>query len=242
LGKWVKLGIPVIAIALFSITVVSTVDAQGNYSIPSWVKGIAGFWAEDKISDQEFGEGLAFLIDQGIIDVPKITELENRVNELENENAQLKSQLGGTSSDTYPTPSVEGDIFVSLPLGSGVPGCEDFDSCYIPSTVFVNPGESVVWFNDDNAAHTVTSGTAADGPDGAFDSSMFMSGEAFSVEFNFEGEYPYFCMLHPWMVGEVIVSSSLYPSQDYYHPFLMPLCLANWSHAAPKRLDGTPSP
>jgi len=31
--------------------------------------------------------------------------------------------------------------------------------------------------NFDSAAHTVTSGTPADGPDGIFDSSLFMSGE-----------------------------------------------------------------
>ena len=37
----------------------------------------------------------------------------------------------------------------------------------------------VVWSNDDTAAHTVTSGTPAEGPDGIFDSSMFMAGTTF---------------------------------------------------------------
>ena len=212
-----KYIIIIIVIAVFPITFVSSVDAQGKYSIPAWVKGIAGFWAEDKISDQEFGEGLSFLIDQGIIDTPKITELENKVAQLEAENAKLRSQQGSTSPPiTTPPPSYGYEIIVSIPAGSAVPGCEEYDACYIPSIVFVNPGETVTWYNDDNAAHTVTSGTPSDGPDGAFDSSLIMGGDAFSVDFNFEGKYPYFCMMHPWQIGEVIVSSESYPSEDYY--------------------------
>lgn len=69
-----------------------------GYEIPSWVKGVAGFWAEDKISDQDFGEGLTFLIEQGIIKIPKIIELENQVAQLEAEIASLKNQGGGIQS------------------------------------------------------------------------------------------------------------------------------------------------
>jgi len=102
-------------------------------------------------------------------------------------------------------------VIVSAPAGSGVPGCEKTNQCFIPPTVTINIGDTVVWSNDDTAAHTVTSGTAADGPDGAFDSSLFMSGTSYSVEFNFEGEYQYFCMVHPWMVGVVSVGPPIVP-------------------------------
>ena len=101
MGNGLKIWIPVIIVSLIiSITLASSVDAQGKYSIPAWVKGVAGFWAEDKISDQEFGEGLTFLIDQGIIKVPKITELENRVRQLENENAELQAILNSEIIET----------------------------------------------------------------------------------------------------------------------------------------------
>ncbi|MDH5665002.1 MAG: PEFG-CTERM sorting domain-containing protein, partial [Nitrosopumilus sp.] len=70
----------------------------------------------------------------------------------------------------------------------------------------VNPGDEVVWSNDDTAAHTVTSGTAANGPDGLFDSSLFMAGTTFSHKFDTLGVYDYFCMVHPWMVGQVFVT------------------------------------
>ena len=73
-------------------------------------------------------------------------------------------------------------------------------------------GGEVTWSNDDSAAHTVTSGGAATGgPDGNFDSSLFMAGTTFSVVFDDydEGEYPYFCIVHPWMSGVVIIGEAM---------------------------------
>ncbi len=101
---------------------------------------------------------------------------------------------------------VEFDGVVSLPDGSGVPGCDETNECYIPYNVSISVGDEVTWSNDDSAAHTVTSGTPADGPDGNFDSSLFMAGNTFSVTFDEAGEYPYFCMVHPWMIGNVSVN------------------------------------
>ena len=94
---------------------------------------------------------------------------------------------------------------VSAPPGSAVPGCEETNECYIPADVSVDVGGEVTWTNDDTAAHTVTSGTPEGGPDGVFDSSLFMAGTTFSHTFEEEGVYPYFCMVHPWMVGTVTV-------------------------------------
>ena len=95
---------------------------------------------------------------------------------------------------------------ISLPEGSGVPGCDETNECYIPYHVTVSAGEEITWSNDDSAAHTVTSGTPAGGPDGIFDSSLFMAGGTFSVTLDEAGEYPYFCMVHPWMIGIVTVN------------------------------------
>jgi len=96
---------------------------------------------------------------------------------------------------------------VIVPEGSQLPGCEDTDECWFPSVVTVDVGETVTWSNVDTAAHTVTSGTAADGPDGIFDSSLFMAGTTFEVTFDEAGTFEYFCMVHPWMAGQVIVGA-----------------------------------
>jgi plastocyanin len=98
------------------------------------------------------------------------------------------------------------DGVISLPEGSGVPGCDATNECYIPYHVTVSAGEEITWSNDDSAAHTVTSGTPTDGPDGLFDSSLFMAGGTYSVTLDEAGEYPYFCMVHPWMIGIITVN------------------------------------
>jgi len=97
---------------------------------------------------------------------------------------------------------------VSIPKGSSVPGCDETNECYIPYEVTIDVGGEVTWSNDDSAAHTVTSGSAADGPSGVFDSSLFMAGATFSHKFTDAGTFPYFCMVHPWMSGVVVVQEA----------------------------------
>jgi predicted secreted protein with PEFG-CTERM motif len=90
--------------------------------------------------------------------------------------------------------------------GSSVPGCEETaDGCFIPSPVTIDIGATVTWENNDTAAHTSTAGSAVDGPSGVFDSSLIMAGSSFSHTFDSAGTYDYFCMVHPWMSGTVIV-------------------------------------
>ncbi len=96
-------------------------------------------------------------------------------------------------------------IEVNIPEGTGILGCEETNECFIPYEVVIAVGGQVIWNNVDTAAHTVTSGNPADGADGKFDSSIFMSGTTFSNTFDEVGEYEYFCMVHPWMNGIVQV-------------------------------------
>ena len=105
---------------------------------------------------------------------------------------------------TMETVQVSAEI-VSIPEGSGVPGCEETDECYIPSTLNISAGTTVVWENNDAAAHLATSGTPDGGPDGIFDSGMIMGGATYEYEFTETGEFVYYCLVHPWMIGTVIV-------------------------------------
>ena len=93
--------------------------------------------------------------------------------------------------------------------GSSTPGCEDTaEGCFIPSPVTIDIGATVTWENNDTAAHTSTAGSAADGPSGVFDSSLIMAGSSFSHTFDDAGSFDYFCMVHPWMSGTVIVEDA----------------------------------
>jgi len=108
------------------------------------------------------------------------------------------------------TPSAyAAEVEVKNAPGSSVPGCEDTNECFIPSPVNIAIGDTVTWMNDDTAAHTSTSGSAADGPDGNWDSSLVMVDQSFSHTFDEAGEFPYFCMVHPWMTGMVNVGEAM---------------------------------
>ncbi len=67
----------------------------------------------------------------------------------------------------------------------------------------------IEWGNADTEAHTVTSGTPVDGPDGKFDSSLFGPGNSFKFQFRETGTYDYFCTIHPWMIGVINVVEAL---------------------------------
>lgn len=107
---------------------------------------------------------------------------------------------------TATVPVVFAETFhVDIPEGTSDMGCETTDECYIPFGVKIDVGDEVVWTNQDVAFHTVTSGNPTDGPDGLFDSGMFKLDEQFSHKFEQSGNYDYFCTLHPWMQGEIVV-------------------------------------
>ena len=86
------------------------------------------------------------------------------------------------------------------------------DGCYTPVTATVDIGGDVTMTNTDpTGVHTFTSGTV-DGftpqPDGVFDSGVLMSGDAFDWTPTEAGTYPYYCMLHTWMIGEIVVQAA----------------------------------
>jgi len=92
LGNWLKIGIPVIAVAILSITVIS-ISAAEEGLIPSWIKLTAGFWVNDQISDSEFISALQFLVKEGILVIP------------EKDTASQSSSIVTTPTSSTPTPT-----------------------------------------------------------------------------------------------------------------------------------------
>ncbi len=95
-------------------------------------------------------------------------------------------------------------INVSIPDGAGVIGAEKV--YYDPETIEIDAGDTISWTNDDIVAHTVTSGSTEAGITDLFDSGLMAIGAAYEHTFSEAGEYEYFCILHPWMEGMVIVN------------------------------------
>lgn len=121
--------------------------------------------------------------------------------------------FGLVGPDTYlinePEPEVveegmlipEGTIVFPIIIleGSDQPDAPDYD----PDVAEVQRGTFVQWFNEDAVLHTVTS--FADAGE-AFDSGLMNAGDVFLIDTaELQGEYEYYCMVHPWMVSTLIV-------------------------------------
>ncbi len=108
------------------------------------------------------------------------------------------------------TPAAFAEVTIEPVAGSGVPGCEETaEGCYSPAEVTVVVGEVVIFSNTDTAAHTFTSGTpGGDDVMEIFDSSLLPAGDSSEWTPDTLGEFPYFCMIHPWMAGTILVEAA----------------------------------
>ena len=97
---------------------------------------------------------------------------------------------------------IKGDVV--MPTKVSRPGCDEVDRCYIPSVIVIDSGKQVTWVNEDSAFHSVTSGFYGE-PTELFDSGHLDPFESYTLDFDEVGTYDYFCTLHPWMKGQVIV-------------------------------------
>jgi len=88
--------------------------------------------------------------------------------------------------------------------------CQASLDCYTPSIVTVSVGNVVTMINSDSTAamHSFTSGSV-DGftpsPSGTFDTGIMSADDTFEWTPETTGEVPYYCLLHTWMQGTIIV-------------------------------------
>ena len=120
----------------------------------------------------------------------------------------LVSAQQTNSSSTTSTNSTGGNSVSIVPNASTMT-----DKAFVPNPLNAKVGDTVTWTNKDTIFHTVTSGTGpSDTTHGKeFDSglsgptALTTQGKTFSHKFMTAGEFPYFCQLHPTMVGKVVV-------------------------------------
>ncbi|HUU49275.1 MAG TPA: plastocyanin/azurin family copper-binding protein [Nitrosopumilaceae archaeon] len=160
-------------------------------------------WHEDPFGDiaQKVRENAG--VEKKII---KVEETKAEVEETKAEVEEMEVEVEEMEVEEVSESSGPQTVSVDIPTGTAVPGCEETDECFLPSSVTINTGDVVEWTNSDIAAHTVTAGSPADGPSGVFDSSLVLGGTQYAHTFEETGSYDYFCMVHPWMVGIVQVN------------------------------------
>ncbi len=75
------------------------------------------------------------------------------------------------------------------------------DDAFAPAKLTISAGQTVTFTNRDDDAHTVTA------TDGSFDSKGLDTNGAWRHTFSAAGTYTYFCSLHPFMKGTIVVKA-----------------------------------
>jgi plastocyanin len=112
---------------------------------------------------------------------------------------------------TNQTTTVAANAQVTISKGASLTnGTCSATTCFNPNVVNVNVGGTVTWTNADTVGHTATSGKPSDNTTGTvWDSSLIKAGGTYtSPPFTTAGTYNYFCQVHPWMTGQVIVGAA----------------------------------
>jgi aldose sugar dehydrogenase len=86
----------------------------------------------------------------------------------------------------------------------GVKGLQSYD----PNPINIKVGDTITWTNADVVSHTVTSGKDYNAQTSGklFNSGGIISNGVFSQKFDKAGAFDYFCLFHPDMKGQIIVS------------------------------------
>ena len=101
----VRILLPILVVFLIGIFAIlpsafaedDTSDQQdAEFTLPSWIKAIAGYWHADKIPDQQFLGMIEYLIDNEIIVLPSTEEGANTSNQVP---AWVKNNAGWWASD-----------------------------------------------------------------------------------------------------------------------------------------------
>ena len=157
--------------------------------------------AKDKATKDKAAADAKAAKDKAIADAKAAKDKAKAEAKAAKDKAKAKSKETGKKSTNTGT----AETTVVIGKGSSTPGCDNTNSCFTPNAAKVSIGGKVTWRNDDTASHTAISGTDAIA-DGIFDSGLFGPGKTFSFKFDKAGTYNYYCQVHPWMKGSVIVS------------------------------------
>ena len=179
-------------VILLSVVVISSV-------------GIASAALSDEKRIDKLQAAIDKLLDRiGVLEDKK-ADLYDRINDIDDRIDKLQEKANKKQSLLYAINGTE-LIYIESAAGSGTPGCEETpEGCFIPSIATIGVGGKVIFPNTDNVAHTFTSGSPADGPSSVFDSGLVFVGSSFEWSPTEAGEVPYFCMVHPWKTGSIIV-------------------------------------
>jgi plastocyanin len=125
-----------------------------------------------------------------------------KINNYTNEQPQAPNTNETSATNKTTSIATSSISTVSIASGSSLPSNREF---YVPKIIETSVGSMITWKNEDFTPHTVTSGNMNTGKTGIFDSNIMQKGSTFSFLFDKIGDYNYFCTIHPFMTGRIVV-------------------------------------
>ena len=89
-------------------------------------------------------------------------------------------------------------LWAANALATDAPAIEIKKFVFAPNEITVSPGTKIVWTNHDETPHAIAG-------DGNIKSKAMDTDDRFEYTFATEGDFHYFCTLHPFMTGIVHV-------------------------------------
>ena len=154
--------------------------------------------------DVETGFEIPLAADATKIQISATPSATNHSSKSQDEPSQNGSTVVSSNESALSAGGLSKNVNVEIPDGAYSVTNTEF---YKPETISILRGTTVTWTNNDVEIHTVTSGNLeTGGPTGTlFESGPLASGKTYAHSFSEKGTFDYFCTLHPFMTGKVVV-------------------------------------
>lgn len=106
--------------------------------------------------------------------------------------------LASSKTTTIPVGNAPRKVVVQPVTGDPIVSISNFS--FVPQVATIAPGDTVTWSNDDGAPHAIAF------KDGSAGSETLFPGKTFSRTFAQVGTYEYYCAIHNYMTGRIVVS------------------------------------
>ena len=154
--------------------------------------------------DVETGFEIPLAADAIKVNISASPSFTNHSSKSQGEPGQKGSSMLSSNESVISASGLSEKANVEIPEGAYSVTNTEF---YKPETIIIPRGTAATWTNNDVEMHTVTSGNLeTGGPTGMlFESGPLASGKTYAHTFSDKGTFDYFCTLHPFMMGKVVV-------------------------------------